>query len=42
MVDLKPAGRFVAVDVHHAGGMPVIAKRLTDGGLIDGTQRRSP
>ncbi|MFM2125822.1 MAG: dihydroxy-acid dehydratase [Acidobacteriota bacterium] len=32
LVDLKPAGRFVAVDVDKAGGMPVIAKRLADGG----------
>jgi dihydroxy-acid dehydratase len=32
LVDLKPAGRFVAVDVDRAGGMAVIAKRLVDGG----------
>ncbi|MEO8100254.1 MAG: dihydroxy-acid dehydratase [Acidobacteriota bacterium] len=32
LVDLKPAGKFVAVDVDKAGGMPVIAKRLADGG----------
>ncbi|HEV8144869.1 MAG TPA: dihydroxy-acid dehydratase [Bryobacteraceae bacterium] len=37
LVDLKPAGRFVAVDVDKAGGMPVIAKRLVDGGFVDGT-----
>jgi dihydroxy-acid dehydratase len=35
--DLKPAGRFVASDVHHAGGIPVLAKRLVDGGFVDGT-----
>ncbi len=35
LVDLKPAGRFVAVDVHKAGGIPVIAKRLADGGYVD-------
>ncbi len=35
LVDLKPAGRFVAVDVDKAGGMPVIAKRLADGGYVD-------
>ena len=35
--DLKPAGRFVAVDVHKAGGIPVLAKRLLDGGFADGT-----
>ncbi len=37
LVDLKPAGRFVAVDVDKAGGMPVIAKRLLDGGYCDGS-----
>src|SRR5205823_6111919 len=37
LVDLKPGGRFVAVDVDKAGGMGVIAKRLVDGGLADGT-----
>lgn len=36
LVDLKPAGRFVAVDVDKAGGMPVIAKRLADGGYVHG------
>jgi dihydroxy-acid dehydratase len=37
LVDLKPAGRFVAVDVDKAGGIPVIAKRLLDGGYADGS-----
>lgn len=37
LVDLKPAGKFVAVDVHYAGGIPVIAKRLVDGGYADGS-----
>ena len=35
LVDLKPAGRFVAVDVDRAGGMAVIAKRLVDGRFVD-------
>jgi len=35
--DLKPAGRFVAADVDAAGGIPVIASRLMEGGLVDGT-----
>jgi len=34
LVDLKPAGRFVAVDVDKAGGIGVIAKRLCDGGYV--------
>jgi dihydroxy-acid dehydratase len=38
IADLKPAGRYVAVDVHHAGGIPLIAKKLLDAGLIDGSQ----
>src|SRR5262249_26138174 len=37
LVDLKPAGRFVAVDVDRAGGMAVIAQRLADGGYADGS-----
>lgn len=34
LADLKPGGRFVANDVYNAGGIPVIAKRLLDGGLL--------
>ncbi|HZT32822.1 MAG TPA: dihydroxy-acid dehydratase [Bryobacteraceae bacterium] len=37
LVDLKPGGRFVAVDVDKAGGIPVIAKRLVDGQYVDGS-----
>lgn len=37
LVDLKPAGKFVAVDVHKAGGIGVITKRLVDGGFVDGS-----
>jgi dihydroxy-acid dehydratase len=37
LVDLKPGGRFVAVDVDKAGGIGVIAKRLLDGGYVDGS-----
>jgi dihydroxy-acid dehydratase len=37
LVNLKPAGEFVAKDVHDAGGIPVIAKRLVDGNLADGS-----
>ena len=32
LADLKPAGRYVATDVHRAGGIPVIAKKLIEGG----------
>ncbi|HWB87016.1 MAG TPA: dihydroxy-acid dehydratase [Bryobacteraceae bacterium] len=34
-VDIKPGGRFMAADVDKAGGIPVIAKRLMDGKLVD-------
>jgi dihydroxy-acid dehydratase len=37
IVDIKPAGRFVAVDVDNAGGMPVIAQRLMEGKYVDGS-----
>ncbi len=37
-VDLKPSGHFVAVDIDKAGGWGVIAKRLVDGGYVDGSQ----
>jgi dihydroxy-acid dehydratase len=37
LVDLKPAGKFVANDVDKAGGWPVVAKRLLDGGYVDGS-----
>jgi dihydroxy-acid dehydratase len=36
-VDIKPAGRFMAADIDKAGGIPVIAKRLLDGQLADGS-----
>ncbi len=39
IADLKPAGRYMAVDVHRAGGIPIIAKKLLDAGLIDGSQK---
>jgi dihydroxy-acid dehydratase len=32
LADLKPAGRYVATDVHRAGGIPVVAKKLIEGG----------
>lgn len=34
LCDLKPAGRYTAVDVDRAGGIPVIAQRLAEGGYI--------
>ncbi|MGC2197707.1 MAG: dihydroxy-acid dehydratase [Terriglobales bacterium] len=37
LANLKPAGKYVAADVDKAGGIPVIAKRLLDGKLAQGT-----
>src|SRR6202042_2747275 len=37
LVDLKPGGRFVAVDVDKAGGIGGIAQRLVEGGFVDGS-----
>ena len=36
-VDLKPGGKYVAVDIDLAGGIPVIAHRLMEGGYVDGS-----
>jgi dihydroxy-acid dehydratase len=36
IADLKPGGRFVANDLYKAGGIQLVAKRLLEGGLIDG------
>src|SRR5918993_4855998 len=32
--DLKPGGRYVATDLYAAGGVPLVAKRLAEGGLL--------
>jgi dihydroxy-acid dehydratase len=34
LADLKPAGRYTAADVDKAGGIPVLAKRLYEGGFV--------
>ena len=34
LADLKPSGRFVATDLHAAGGTRVLAKRLADAGVL--------
>lgn len=34
--DLKPGGRFAAADLHAAGGIPLVMKRLLDGGHLHG------
>jgi dihydroxy-acid dehydratase len=37
LADLKPSGRFVAVDLFNAGGTALVAKRLLDAKLLDGS-----
>ncbi len=39
LADLKPGGKYVAVDVDKAGGVPLIAKFLVEGGYVDPTQK---
>jgi dihydroxy-acid dehydratase len=34
LADLKPGGQFMAADMHAAGGIPLIMKRLKEAGLL--------
>jgi len=36
LCDLKPSGRYVAVDFNAAGGVPQVLRMLLDAGLLDG------
>src|SRR5207244_9407075 len=36
LCDLKPGGRFAAVELHRAGGIGVLTRRLIEGGFVDG------
>lgn len=36
LADMKPGGRYVAADLHTAGGVSLVLKRLLDGGLLTG------
>jgi dihydroxy-acid dehydratase len=36
LCDLKPSGRFLAVDLHRAGGIPQVMKALLKAGLLHG------
>ena len=38
IADLKPGGRYTAVDMDRAGGSKLLGKHLLDAGLLDGTQ----
>ncbi len=36
-VDIVPGGKYMAADIDKAGGIPVIASRLLEGGFVDGS-----
>jgi dihydroxy-acid dehydratase len=36
IADLKPSGRFVATELHAAGGTPLVIARLVQAGAVDG------
>jgi dihydroxy-acid dehydratase len=36
LCDLKPSGKYVAVDFHRAGGVPQVLKMLQNAGLLNG------
>jgi dihydroxy-acid dehydratase len=36
LCDLKPSGKYLAVDLHRAGGIPAVMKTLLDAGLLHG------
>jgi dihydroxy-acid dehydratase len=38
LADLKPGGRFVANDLHHAGGIPLVIQRLAEAGILHGDE----
>jgi dihydroxy-acid dehydratase len=38
-VDIKPGGKYMAADVHTAGGITVIANRLVQGKYVDGSAK---
>jgi dihydroxy-acid dehydratase len=35
LCDLKPGGRYVAADLHQAGGVPIVVKRLQELGVLN-------
>jgi dihydroxy-acid dehydratase len=38
IADLKPGGRYTAVDLDRAGGSKLLVRRMLDAGLVDGEQ----
>jgi dihydroxy-acid dehydratase len=39
VADIKPGGRFVAIDLHAAGGVALVARELLKAGLVHGDAR---
>jgi len=39
LADMKPGGKYTAVDFHTAGGSRLLARYLVEAGLVDGGQR---
>jgi dihydroxy-acid dehydratase len=39
LADLKPGGRYNAVDLDRAGGVPIVVQRLVTAGLVDAGQQ---
>src|SRR5690606_28353629 len=37
IADLRPTGKYAAVDMYEAGGMPLLVKRMLEGGYLDGS-----
>jgi dihydroxy-acid dehydratase len=37
LADMKPWGNYMATDMHAAGGVALVARRLLDAGLLDGS-----
>lgn len=37
IVSMKPGGRYVMADLHRAGGVPVVLRRLLEAGKLDGS-----
>lgn len=36
IADMKPSGKYVAIDLHRVGGIPLVMKMLLKAGLLDG------
>ena len=36
LCDLKPSGQYLAIDLHRAGGIPLVMRELLDAGLLHG------